>query len=299
MSNAPARALRLSLLLTASFMCVEAVAGFWTGGLALLADATHMLADAGALGLALFAAEWAKKPRSAKSTFGYRRGEVLAAFMNGVALAVTAIGIIVEALDRWRTPHEIRALPMLAIAAAGLGVNLLVAKILVRESRDSLNVRAAFAHVATDAVGSVGAMGAAGLVLAFDWRRADAVASMAIAALVAWSGWRVLRETTSILLEAAPAHLDVASIEERIRACPGVGAVHDLHVWRISERFDALTVHVVLADGFHGVEVCRDVARCLKEQFGLEHVTVQPEAPLPEELVGLRRSQDGPKVRLS
>lgn len=286
-------------MLTASFMVVEAAAGFWTGGLALLADAAHMLADAAALGLALLAAEWATRPRSVKSTFGYRRAEVLAAFMNGVALAVTAIGIVVEAVDRWRTPHEIRATPMLIAAAVGLGVNLGVAAILSRASRESINVRAAFAHVATDAVGSIGAMSAAAAVLFFDWRRADALVSIGIALLVAWSGWRVLREATGILLEAAPAHLDVASIDEAIRACPGVHDVHDLHVWRISERFDALTVHVTLAQGHHGVEVCRDVAKALRERFGLEHVTVQPEAPVPEELVELRRSQNGPSLRLS
>lgn len=280
-------------------MLVEAAAGFWTGGLALLADAAHMLADAAALGLALLAAEWATRPRSAKSTFGYRRAEVLAAFMNGIALAVTAIGIVVEAANRWRIPHEIRAVPMLVTAALGLLVNLAVAVILSRASRDSINVRAAFAHVATDAVGSLGAMSAAAAVLVFDWTRADAMVSVGIAILVAWSGWRVLREATAILLEAAPAHLDVATIDHAIRGCPGVEDVHDLHVWRISEKFDALTVHVTLSAGHHGVEVCRDVARTLRERFGLSHVTVQPEARMPAEVVELRRSQDGPTVRLS
>lgn len=274
-------------------MVVEAAAGLWTGGLALLADAAHMLADAAALGLALVANRWAARPRTAKSTFGHRRGEVLAAFVNGIALAVTAIGIVIEAAERWRAPRDIRALGMLVAASAGLAVNLLVAKILSGAKKDSMNVRAAFAHVAMDTVGSLGAMSAAGLVLAFGWQRADAVVSVGISGLVAYSGWRIIKETVLILLEAAPAHIDVEVVERAILACAGVGGVHDLHVWRISDKFDALTVHVTLADGAHGVDVCRDVAHCLKEDFGLDHVTVQPEAPRPAEIVSLRLSREG------
>jgi cobalt-zinc-cadmium efflux system protein len=139
-------------------------------------------------------------------------------------------------------------------------------------------------------------MTAAALVLAFGWERADTVVSVGISGLVAYSGWRVIRETTGILLEGAPPHLDVQAIERMIRECAGVGDVHDLHVWRISDAFDALTVHVTLEGGAHGVEVCRDVARKLAEEFGLEHVTVQPEAPLPAEIVSLRLSEKGPSA---
>jgi cobalt-zinc-cadmium efflux system protein len=146
--------------------------------------------------------------------------------------------------------------------------------------------------VAFDALGSIGVMVAAGLVLAFDWQRADAVISVGIALLVAWGGWRVLRETTRILLEGAPPNLDVKAVEGAILHIVGVAEVHDLHVWRISDRFDALTVHVTLERGAHGVEVCREVAACLRNRFGLEHVTVQPEAP-PPELVSLRRNKEG------
>ncbi len=274
-------------------MFVEAAAGAWTGGLALLADAGHMLADAASLGLALVASEWAKRPRTATTTFGHLRAEVLAAFVNGIALAVTALAIIVEAVERWQAPRDIRALEMLVAATVGLGVNVLVAVILARAGKGNVNVRAAFAHVATDALGSLGAMSAAVVVLFFGWKRADAGVSLGIALLVAYSGWRVLRETTSILLEAAPSHIDVAAVERAILECSGVGGVHDLHVWRISDRFDALTVHVTLTQGAHGVEVCRDVAKRIEDGFGLEHVTVQPEAPPPEEVVPLRSSRDG------
>jgi cobalt-zinc-cadmium efflux system protein len=287
-AGAPTRALGAALVLTASFMVVEAVVGVWSGGLALVADAAHMLADAAALGIALVASVWAKRPRTHSTTFGHRRAEVLAAFLNGIALALTAIWVVVEAMERWRTPHEVRAVPMAITAGLGLCVNLGVAAILAGSRSESLNVRAAFAHVAMDALGSVAALSAALLILFFDMTRADPVLSVVIAVLVALSGWRVLRETTSILLEAAPAHIDVSAVERTICECPGVGSVHDLHVWRISDAFDALTVHVTLAAGAHGVEVCRAVALRLRQVFGLEHVTVQPEAPPPPELVTLR-----------
>lgn len=291
--STPSRALGLALGLTASFMLVELVGGLVSGSLALLADAGHMLADAGALALALAAQRWAARPRTERSTFGLRRAEVLVAFVNGIALAVTALWVVKEAVERWFSPSEIRADVMLAIAGAGLVVNLIVAGILMRAQRESLNVRAAFAHVATDAVGSVAALIAGAAVLLFGMKRADPALSVLIAALVAYSGWRVLRETTTILLEATPSHLDVPAIEAAIRACPGVGELHDLHVWRISDRFDALTVHVTLERGSHGVEVCRAVADKLRAEFGLEHVTIQPEAPPPEAVVRVRASRHG------
>jgi cobalt-zinc-cadmium efflux system protein len=292
-ADSSSSALTWALVLTASFMVLEAAAGVWTHGLALLADAGHMFADAASLGLALVAAEWAKRPRTAKSTFGHRRAEVLAAFVNGIALAVTAIAVVVEAVERWQSPQEIRAGAMLVAATVGLAMNGVVALILARSGGSNANMRAAIAHVLTDALGSVGAMSAAALVLFFGWHRADAVVSVLIAVLVAFSGWRVIRETTSILLEAAPGHIDVVEVEKMIKGCPGVGGVHDLHVWRISDAFDALTVHVTLASGVHGVDVCRDVARKLETTFGLAHVTVQPEAPPPMEVVRIRAGKDG------
>lgn len=290
--GAPSRALGLSLAITGTFMLVEAAVGVWSGGLALIADATHMLADTGALCLAFLASSWGARPRTAKSTFGHRRAEVLAAFVNGIALGITSIWIVVEAIDRWRSPHDIRAVPMLVTAIAGLLVNAAVAGILTKAKDDSINVRAALAHVVMDALGSLAASSAAGCVLLFGITRADAVMSVGIAVLVAYSGWRVLKETVAILLEAAPGHIDVEAVGRAILECRGVAGLHDLHVWRISDRFDALTVHVTLAEGAHGVEVARDVALRLRNQFGLEHVTVQPEAAPPGELVVLRLRRD-------
>jgi cobalt-zinc-cadmium efflux system protein len=278
-------------------MVVEAVVGWMSGSLALVADAGHMLADAGALGLALLAQVWASRPRTERSTFGFRRAEVLAAFVNGVALALTAVLVVKEAVSRFMRPVAIDGESLLVVAAAGLVVNLLVAAILLRAQRDSLNVRAAFAHVMMDALGSVGAICAGLAVVVLDWTRADPVLSVGIAVLVAYSGWRVLKETTAILLEAAPKHLDVVAIERAILDTSGVAAVHDLHVWRISDRFDALTAHVVLQRGAHGTDVCQAVGERIRREFGLGHITVQPEAPPPDDLVTVRASRHGGPIQ--
>jgi cobalt-zinc-cadmium efflux system protein len=274
-------------------MAVEAGVGFWTHSLALVADAGHMLADAGALALAFFAQRVAQRPRTERSTYGYRRAEVLAAFANGMLLAGVAVLILKEASERYFTPVGIRGEAMLWTAVTGLIVNLLVAAILMRGERDSINVRAAFAHVLSDALGSVAAILAGVSVVVFGWTRADPVLAVCIAVLVAWSGFRVLRETAAILLEAAPAHVDVMAVERTIRDTPGVADVHDLHVWRISEKFDSLTAHVTLARGEHGTDVCRRVADALRKEHALTHVTIQPEAPPPDAVVNVRSSRDG------
>ncbi|HTA93869.1 MAG TPA: cation diffusion facilitator family transporter [Polyangiaceae bacterium] len=289
-------ALSIALVVTSAFMVVEVVVGFWSGSLALLADAGHMLADAGALVLAIVAQHFADKPRTDRTTFGFRRAEVLAAFVNGIALAFVGLLIVEEAVQRWITPVTIQGRPMLATAVGGLVVNLLVALMLMR-GQSNLNVRAALAHVLTDALGSVGAILAALAVLLWGLTRADPLLSGLIAVLVVFSGWRVLRETTAILLEGAPPHLDVNAIERSIVTCPGVASVHDLHVWRISERFDTLTAHVTLERGRHGTDVCREVAEHLKREYGLDHVTIQPEPPPPDDVVLVRVSKDGAVIR--
>lgn len=283
--------------MTASFMVVEATVGFITNSLALLADAGHMLADAGALLLALIAQVVAARPRGERSTYGYRRAEVLAAFVNGIGLAVIAVLVLKEAVERWFVPVPIQGSLMLKTATLGLVVNLLVAFMLMGGRRDNINVRAAFIHVLFDALGSAAAILAGVSVLYFDWLRADAVLSAGIAALVALSGFRILQETTDVLLESAPKHLPVQTIRRTILGCAGVAEVHDLHVWRISEGFDTLSAHVVLRRNFHGADVCRDVAERLRITHGLTHVTIQPEAPKPDEIVCVRRAVDGEPLR--
>ncbi len=289
--------LGLALTLTLSFMGVEAVVGYVSGSLALLADAGHMLGDSGALVLALIAQRVAERPRTELRTYGLKRAEVLAAFVNGIVLFGIALMIIREAVERFMAPVAIHGRPMLYAAVAGLLVNLLSASILMRGGQGNLNVRTALLHVLSDALGSVAAIVAAIGALWLGAPRLDPALSLVIALLVLLGGYRVLRETASILLESAPPHIDVAAVQAAISSTPGVASVHDLHVWRISEELDALTAHVTLARGAHGTEVCKSVAERLKRDFALEHVTIQPEAPPPDELVAVRLSRDGAPAR--
>lgn len=294
---APPRALQSALLFTIGFMVVEAVVGFRAHSLALLADAGHMLGDAGALALALLAAVIAVRPRTASATFGYRRAEVLAAFVNGVVLALLAIALLSEAVARWLAPTAIDAQAVMGCAVLGLAVNLWVARLLHQGAQHNVNMRAALLHVLSDALGSVGVLVSAALITVFGWQRADAVTSALIAVLIAWSGWRILRHTAGVLLESAPAGVDVRRVEQCIAATPGVLGFHDLHVWRISDGFDVVSVHVTLRPEAHGVEVSRAVSSRIAAELGIAHVTVQPEAAPPNELVALRQSREGPVIR--
>lgn len=274
--------------LTVSFMVIEAAVGFWSQSLSLVADAGHMLADAAALALALVAQRIARRARTKRSTYGYRRAEVLAAFANGTALALTAAWILFEAVQRWQQPLLVHGRAMMITAALGLVVNLISAAIL-RAGSHNANTRAALAHVISDALGSVGAICAGALVLIWDLRRADPLIGVAIGFLVAWSGYRLVRDTTRVLMEGTPPHIDLAKAEAAIRAVPGVADLHDLHVWTISEGFDSLTVHVVITRGFHGTDVASAVGQKVRDSLGIAHSTVQPEAPRGDSLVPLRR----------
>jgi cobalt-zinc-cadmium efflux system protein len=280
--QSPARRLAIALALTLGFMVVEVVAGWMSGSLALLSDAGHMLTDAGALGLALFAQNLAARARTERRTFGYRRAEILAALINGTVLGVSAIWIIVEAVRRFSAPPQIHGLPMLVVAGLGLIVNLIAAWLLAHGGHGNINTRAAAAHVASDAAGSVAAMIAAGLVLGLGWNSADPVASIAISLLIFWGAWRLVRESVHVLMEGTPAGIDLNALEQVIRTAPGVASLHDLHVWCISDGFPVVTVHVVLDGSGHGTDVSRAVAGRIQERFGIEHVTVQPEAPMTQ-----------------
>ncbi|HVQ30512.1 MAG TPA: cation diffusion facilitator family transporter [Vicinamibacteria bacterium] len=286
--GAPIPHLALALAITLLSMGVEVGGGLLSGSLAVLSDAGHMLADAGALALALFAQVVASRPRTDRRTYGWRRVETLAAFLNGIALGVTAVFIVSEAVVRWRTPQPVRGGLMLAVAAFGLVANLAAAAVLARAEGNE-NTRAALAHVISDAAGSVAAILAGLLVVGFGWSRADSAASVVVAALVLWSAWRLLRRTASVLLESSPPGLAMADLERTIRETPGVSDLHDLHAWRISDGFDAVTVHVVLDGARHGTDVAREVARRVREGHGIAHVTVQPEAPAVAATLQLQR----------
>lgn len=283
--GAPARALGIAFGLTASFMIVEVLAGLAANSLALISDAGHMLSDAGALALAFAAQRMAERPRTRERTFGFRRAETLAALANAAALAGSSVLIVIEAVRRLAEPHAVHGGWMLIVASLGLGVNLTSAWVLSRgRTTSNVNVRAALAHVLSDAAGSVAAMAAGAAVEVFGWTWADAASSLLISVLIAIAAWRLVRAATRVLMEAAPPGLDVAELERTIRGARGVAALHDLHAWRIEEGFDAVTVHVVLEPGAHGVEVAAEVSARIRETHGIEHVTVQPEAP-PADLV--------------
>lgn len=275
-----ARRLRIALALTATFMVVEAVAGVLSRSLALLSDSAHMLTDAVALGIAVVAQSVARRPRTAVHTYGARRVETLAAFVNGVLLGLSSFGIAAEALRRWSRPPEVEGGALLGVATLGLAVNLLAAWVLSRgRGGHNVNTRAAFAHVMADAAGSVGAIVAGLLVKFLGWHRADPAISLVISALILWSAWGFIADTTRVLMEAAPEHVDVPALGATIGETPGVSALHDLHVWTVAEGFAVVTVHVVLDGVRHGAEVSREVGRRVAEAHGITHVTVQAEAP--------------------
>jgi cobalt-zinc-cadmium efflux system protein len=277
-SAASRRRLVIALGLTASYLIVEVVAGILSGSLALLSDAGHMLTDAGALALALWAQSLGARPRSDRKTFGYRRAEILAAAANGIVLGITAIAVIVEAIRRFAAPPQILAFPMLVVASIGLGINLVAAWVLSRGGGHDLNLRAAAVHVMADAAGSAAAIVAAALILMFGWTIADPITSILISVLILFGAWRLLRDSTNVLMEGAPIGLDVAALERLACDTPGVREVHDLHVWSIVGDAPVITAHVLLERGAHGVEVARDVGRRIEDKVGQAHVTVQPEA---------------------
>ncbi|MCU0655284.1 MAG: cation diffusion facilitator family transporter [Polyangiaceae bacterium] len=276
LSRTPSRSLALALALTASFLVVEAIMGWLSGSLALLSDAGHMLTDAGALALALAAQRLAVRPRTPENTYGLRRAEILAALLNGLVLGVSSVCIVVEAIERWSKPAEIKGGWVFVVATVGLGMNLLAAWLLSRGEKNT-NVKAALAHVLADAAGSVAAMIAGALVYLVGWTRADAVVSVLISLLILWGAWRLLKDSTRVLLEGTPDYIDLATVEKTIRETQGVTDVHDLHLWSISDDFPVLTVHIVLAPQSHGVEVARLVCERV-QALGIAHATVQPEA---------------------
>jgi cobalt-zinc-cadmium efflux system protein len=271
------RALGLVLLLTATYMVVELVAGLLTGSLALLADAGHMLGDVGALGLALGAAWLASRPATPDRSFGFQRAEILAALVNGLVLVAIAIWIFVEAISRLNDPPEILGGWMLLVALVGLAVNVVAASILMRAAGESLNVQAALRHVFADLASSVGVAIAAIVILVTGWEQADPIAGMAIALLILASTWSILRDSVVILLEATPSGIDAREVGRRMAAAEGVVEVHDLHIWTITSGFPALSAHVLVARGDDCHARRLELEQMLAGEFGLEHTTLQVE----------------------
>jgi len=269
------RALALALGLTAAYTVVEVVGGFLTGSLALLADAVHMLSDNVALALALVAVWLASRPSTPARTYGYKRAEVLAALANGVLLVALAIWIFVEAGMRLRDPGDVLGGWMLVIALVGIAVNLGAGAALARPRHGSINVQAAFRHVLADLVGSVGVAVAALVIVSTGWVQADAIVSIVIGVLVLASAWGILRDSTSILLEASPRGVDAEALGRRLASAPGVVEVHDLHIWTITSGFPALSAHVLVRPGDDCHARRRELELVLRDEFDIEHTTLQ------------------------
>lgn len=279
------RALLLALGLTGGFAVVEVAGGWWANSLALISDAGHMAADAGALLIALVAARLAERPVSPRNSFGYGRAEVIGAFINGLTMLAIVVWIVVEAVARVFKPLPMAGLPVMVIATLGLGVNLLVLWVLTRTGSDShaghghagLNNRAAVIHVLGDLLGSVAAIVAGAVVFFTGWTLIDPLLSVAVALLILRSTWRLLRESVDVLMESVPAGIEYGEVGRALAAVEGVVSVHDLHVWQMGAGRKALSAHVLLRDVDAWPPALKAARGLLLERFGIDHVTLQPE----------------------
>jgi cobalt-zinc-cadmium efflux system protein len=267
----------IALALNGALVLVEAVGGILTGSLAVLADAGHLLSDVGAIGLALLAGSIASLPGGGRRTFGYQRSEVLAALANGLLLVAVAVGVAIAAVGRLGDPPGIDGAGVLALGLLGLAGNLAATVVLARGERQDLNLEGVLRHSAADALGSLGVVLAGTVVLAGGSPLVDPIVGILIALLVLASSWRLIVEPFDVLMEAAPAGLDVEEIGAAICSEPGVRSVHDLHVWTVTAGFASLAAHVVVA-----IDADRDLIRrrlefLLGDRFDMEHTTLQME----------------------
>ncbi|MEQ1643991.1 MAG: cation diffusion facilitator family transporter [Pyrinomonadaceae bacterium] len=269
--------LKIALVLTFLYMLAEGIGGWITNSLALIADAGHMLTDVAAMSLTLAAIWFASRPATAKKTFGYYRLEILAAFVNGIALVLLSIWVIYEAIERWNSPPAIDGVRLGVIAFGGLIVNIIAAKLLHGGHEHDLNMRSAWLHVMGDLLGSVAALTAGILIWAKGWLWADPVTSVLISLIIIYSSWRLISASVNVLLEGTPAHIDLSAVETTIRDTEGVDGVHDLHVWTISSGIDALSAHISHFDTAEHSELLVRVRDRLHQQFGIDHLTIQME----------------------
>ena len=277
-STANERNLWIVLGLTTAFMVAEIIGGVVTRSLALISDAAHMFTDAAALAIALAAIRIGKRVADHKRTFGYYRFEILAAAFNAVVLFLVAGYILYEAYQRFRNPPEIQSAGMLVIATIGLAVNVVGMRLLRSGSESSLNVKGAYLEVWADMIGSLGVIVAAVIIYFTQWGWVDAVVAAGIGLWVLPRTWKLLKESTNILLEGVPLDVSLDEIEKALLASPGVREIHDLHIWALSSGKNSLTVHVVLAEGADEQAVLRETTELLGSRFSIRHVTVQVEA---------------------
>ncbi len=270
------RGLYVALALTLGFAFLEAAGGFWSGSLALLGDAGHMFSDSAALALAAFAAWVARRPPSARHSYGLARAEVIAALMNGLLMLTVVIGIVVAAIGRLQSPRPISGMAVMAIAVVGLAVNILALYILSRGAGD-INTRGALLHVFGDLLGSIAALIAGAVIYFTGWTPIDALLSLLICALILFSTLRLLREALQVLMEGVPLNMDLNAVGRSLAALPGVISVHDLHIWTPASGAPALSAHVVVEDLGNWMKTLEVLRALLSSRYGIEHVTLQPE----------------------
>ena len=276
------RCLTIALAIVVAYMAVEIVVSILSGSLALLADAGHMLTDAGAIGGSIWALHLAGRPESHLFSYGLKRAEILAAAANGVTLLVVGLLVASEAARRLVHPSAVHGLPVLLTALVGVVANVAAAWVLGRANRRSLNVEGAFQHILTDLYGVTATAAAAVVIIATGWRRADAVASFLVVALVLRAAWRLLKASGHVLLEGTPESVNLADVRRHLHELPEVVAVHDLHAWALTSELPALSAHVVVTD--HALDEGRcgplldRLQHCLAHHFDVEHSTFQFEA---------------------
>ena len=275
-SERSTRALRLALALTLSVLVAEIIGGWLSNSLALLADAGHVLTDAGALALSLFVAWFSRQPVNAKKTYGYLRWEILAALINGTTLLGISVWVVIEALARFRTPEPVGGSLMLVIAAIGLAANVAAALLLHPVGKSSMNVRGAYLHVLSDLLASVGTLVAAAVIALTGWLYADPIASLLTTVLIVRGAWTLVRESVDVLLESTPAHISLPAVRAKLEGIPGVESVHDLHVWTVTSGIVALSAHAIVRDPNRQQEVLESACD-LMQQMGIDHCTVQVE----------------------
>jgi cobalt-zinc-cadmium efflux system protein len=278
--NVTTHALWVALALTAGFAVVEAVAGWLSGSLALISDAGHMATDAAAFVVALIAQALARRPPSQRASYGYTRAEVLAAFLNALAMLALVVWVAVEAVSRLLQPAGVDGSVVIGVAAAGMAVNLVVAFMLSRTAATSINARGALLHVVGDLLGSVAALVAGAIVYFTGWTPADPILSLVVVLLILRSTLLLLRQSSGVLMERVPAHLSYDDIGRALAALPGVTGVHDLHVWLMDADRPAMSAHVALAEAAAWPRVLASAQRLLAHDFGIEHVTLQPTWPV-------------------
>jgi cobalt-zinc-cadmium efflux system protein len=275
--------LKWALIISSVYFFAELIAGFVTNSLALLSDAGHMLSDIGALGLSIFAFRVAKRPATGHSTYGYHRVEILAALFNGLTLWLIVGIIFASAYNRLFDPPAVESSGMIVVAVLGLLVNIAAAAILHAGHHHNLNMRGAFLHVISDAIGSVGAIAAGAIMLVTGWYLADPLISIFIGTLILFSSWSLVKDSLSVLMQWVPKGIHLDEVRQTIEAVDGVNKVHDLHVWAVTSDIYTLSAHAVVENGGDFHQVLNGIEDTLKERFNIEHTTIQLETESRED----------------